>query len=65
MHIEAANAVHQLVDYKNMPKVGQWSDVLLEPAALRSSVIPDFQTVYQESLAEGSSYYGELARSKV
>ena len=65
MHIEAANTVHRLVDYKNTPKVGQWRDVLRELAAVRSSVIPDFQTVYHKSLAEGSSYYGELARSEV
>ncbi len=64
MHIDAANTVHPLVDYENTPKVGRWSDVLPELAAVRGSVIPDFHAVYQESLAEGSSYYGELARSK-
>lgn len=62
MHINAANAIEPLVDYRGFPNISRWQESLLALASVRESVIADFDNTFRDSLANGSSYYGELAR---
>jgi len=56
--ISLLEAVRPLNLFKGLPKVGAWSQALLDRDSVRKSVVPEFPTLFRDYLAKGEGYLG-------